>query len=218
MTADEYWELPETWNYYELIDGVIVQQFWGERETYHGVRMSCEQFRALGETLERYELINGVVIMSPSPTNRHQIVSLEIATQIRVFVKSHPIGIVSYEIDVELKDSHGECIIYRPDIIIVAHPRAAKTMQQVTLPPDLIVEVISPHSRPQDTITKKSDYERNGVTEYWLIDWNRETTTFYRLRDGAYVEILCEGDQFPSLAVPGFVLDVAAVREAFRAI
>jgi Uma2 family endonuclease len=226
MTADEYMALPETKWYYELIDGVIVQMFWGdldpagdfpkERPIYHGLRMTADEYWSLGETFERYELVNGVVIMSPSPTNWHQMVGLEIAKQLSVYLDQRPVGIASYEVDVEIRDADGQPVIYRPDIIFIAQPRSSEAMEKVTLPPDLVVEVISPHSRPKDTITKRQDYEHSGVLEYWLIDPLKKAFTFYRLHDGHYQEIFATADRFESQAVPGFVLDLKAVRRKFE--
>src|SRR5688572_15123162 len=162
MTADEYMALPETKWYYELIDGVIVQMFWGDldpagdfpkdRPIYHGLRMSADEYWSLGETFERYELINGVVIMSPSPTNWHQMVGLEISRQLANYLISNPIGIASYEVDIEVTDIGGNPTIYRPDVIFVSNPRAVNALEKVALPPDVVVEVISPHSRPKDVV------------------------------------------------------------------
>jgi Uma2 family endonuclease len=58
------------------------------------------------------------------------------------------------------------------------------------------------------------DYERYGAFEYWLIDAQRETMIFLRLAEGRYVEVALAGDTFHSEAVPGFVLDLRAVRTA----
>lgn len=82
--------------------------------------------------------------------------------------------------------------------------------------PELIVEAISKGSRRFDTETKKGDYERFGVREYWLIDPARQAMTFYRLQDGQFVEVPASADSFESEAVPGFRLDLKRVRETFK--
>ena len=66
------------------------------------------------------------------------------------------------------------------------------------------------------TRTKKDDYERCGVGEYWLIDPERKAMTFYRLRDRRFVRIPARGKSFASQAVPGFVLDLLRVRATFK--
>ncbi len=229
MTADEYLALPETLNSYELIDGVIVQQFWGEpvnaggydpdRPIYHGVRMSADEYLALGETFERYELIDGVVIMSPSPTPAHQAVAMQISTQIYSFLKDHPVGLVFYEIDVRVyKRSHGREGVYRPDVTFVSFPKAGQIGDCVDVLPDLVVEVVSPDTRARDALTKKQDYEAAGIAEYWLVDPRRNLLTFYRLRNDVYVEVNSQNERFASEAIPGFALDIAEVRAKFTSL
>lgn len=229
MTADEYMALPETKWYYELIDGVIVQMFWGDldpagdfpkdRPIYHGLRMSADEYWSLGETFEWYELFDGVVIMSPSPTPMHQTIAMEIATQLYTYINANPVGVVFYEIDVQIyKRSEGRDGVYRPDVVFVGNPRAGQIGERIEVVPDLVVEVVSPHSRPKDAITKKDDYEHNGVSEYWLIDPHKNTLTFYRLQDGRYQEVPHHGDTYESHAVPGFSLDMNAVRHKFQSL
>ena len=67
-----------------------------------------------------------------------------------------------------------------------------------------------------DSETKKDDYERFGVREYWLIDPQREAMTFWRLTDGKFIEVPASGETFASEAVAGFELDLKRVREAFK--
>jgi len=78
------------------------------------------------------------------------------------------------------------------------------------------VEIISSSSRRYDSETKKNDYERCGVREYWLIDPEREAMTFYRLQDGRFAEVPASDNHFTSEAVPGFTLDLPRVRETFK--
>jgi Uma2 family endonuclease len=55
---------------------------------------------------------------------------------------------------------------------------------------DLAIEVISPSSYRRDYVQKREEYEREGVTEYWIIDPELKEATFLRLDGlGRYVEI-----------------------------
>lgn len=88
---------------------------------------------------------------------------------------------------------------------------------QMSPRPDLVVEVISQGSRQLVTKkTKRKDYEHFGVRESWMIDPEHESMMFFRLQDGEFVEVPPRGDQFSSLAVAGFVLDLHLVREQFK--
>ena len=52
--------------------------------------------------------------------------------------------------------------------------------------PDFVVEVVSDGSAKQDFVTKKAQYEKAGVREYWVVD--DEEVYKYMLSDGRYRE------------------------------
>jgi Uma2 family endonuclease len=194
----------------------MIRHFDDQPALYHGLRMTADEYFQLGETEGFYELIDGMVVMSPSPTPRHQMVAARLLTQIGVFLENHPVGEVFFEVDVHLQRApRGGDLVYRPDIVFVRSERVARNLDRIAEPPDLIVEIASESSRRYDQETKKADYERFGVLEFWLIDPEEDAMTFYRLRKGRYVETVPEGDFLSSEAIPGFVLDVARMRRAF---
>ena len=75
----------------------------------------------------------------------------------------------------------------------------------VRLPPDIVVEVISPRPADvrRDRVDKMNDYAAFGVRWYWLIDPEaRSLEVFERGADGRYVRALdAPGDAIA--AVPG---------------
>lgn len=75
-------------------------------------------------------------------------------------------------------------------------------------PVDLAIEVISPNSLRRDYVEKRDEYEREGVTEYWILDPEHGEATFLRLdASGRYVEIeLDEEGRISSSVVPGLQL------------
>jgi Uma2 family endonuclease len=185
--------------------------------SYAGLRMSAEEYFSLEEDACRYELIDGVVCMSPSPTPRHQKVAAFIVHQIAAHLDEHPLGEVFVEVDVHLgRGPKGGDLVYRPDVVFIRAERVAANIDRIVEPPDLVVEIVSDTSRRYDHETKKSDYERCGVAEYWIIDPAREAATFYRLESGQYIEVKTEGDRFHSTALAGLTLDLARLRRSFR--
>ena len=191
-------------------------QLMHRQPCYHGLRMTAEEYFQLGETHQRYELIDGVVCMSPSPTRIHQAVLMEIAHQITAYLKTQSVGLVYPEIDVLLgKGPGGRDLAYRPDIAFITNEHAKRSGHYIEGPPALIVEIVSPSSRNLDTRTKKDDYERNGVAEYWIIDPQANEFLFYRLENGKYVQQPTD-DLCTSCAIEGFRLDLAAVRAWFK--
>jgi Uma2 family endonuclease len=185
---------------------------------YHGVRMTADEFFDLPDDGYRYELVQGVVVMSPSPKPRHQAVAMEITAQLNVYLRKNPVGQLLAHPDVHLgRDAAGKDFVYRPDILFIPAARWNIASNRLVGPPELAVEVVSRGSRRYDSETKKEDYERFGVREYWLVDPERNAMSFYRRNDeGRFVEASIDGDLFRSEAVPGFALDLRLVRATFE--
>ncbi|QDV91608.1 hypothetical protein RAS2_27120 [Phycisphaerae bacterium RAS2] len=184
---------------------------------FSGLRLSVDEFLELPDDGCKYELLDGVVFMSPRPTPAHQKTAMGILLQLGNYLQQNPVGEAFFEVDVHLgaKDGGGE-LVYVPDILFIRAERVKAMRDLITGAPDLVVEVVSRGSRRMDTITKRDDYEHFGVGEYWIVDPARELITFLRLVDGKLVEVTPTGDTFTSTAVPGFTLNVAAVRETFK--
>jgi Uma2 family endonuclease len=187
-----------------------------EQAPYAGLRVSVEEYLELPEDGNRYQLINGVILRSPRAMPLHQAVAMEIGWQLESYLRRKPIGKIFPEIDVVFDASPKSGLIYVPDLIFVPKKRLPRKNKAMVGPPDLAVEVISPGSRRLDTKTKREDYERYGVMEYWLIDPDQKRVTFFRLKNNKYLEIAPDADTYKSEAVPGFVLDLKSLRVAMK--
>lgn len=172
--------------------------------------MTADEYLALGETPERYELIEGTVVMSPSPTPRHQELIAEILLQLKQWDRSAKAVRVFPDTDIRLDPSR----VYRPDISVYLRSRLPEVPDRLTLPPDLIVEVLSASSKVIDLITKRDDYERFGVGEYWVVDANDLRVRAWGREQSLFAERAVVGDSVASSALPGFVLDIAALRRS----
>jgi Uma2 family endonuclease len=189
------------------------------RSGYAGLRLTADEYFSLADDGNRYELIDGVVTMSPSPSADHQRASRAIYDQLSRFVGDHNLGEVFYEIDVHFgKSPDGRDIVYRPDVICFLGPASREIGGRLRIIPNVAVEIVSLESSSRDLETKRLDYERFGVREYWLIDPIEERTTFFRLRDGKFIEAPTGADRYESTVVSGFQLDLARVRATFRSV
>jgi Uma2 family endonuclease len=173
-----------------------------------GLLMRAEDFFALGETQERYELINGVVVMSPSPRPKHWKIIEELLMQLRQHAQQTGTPLDTFvETDLFIDDY----TVYRPDLC--AYARAPRAPLRLATPPELVVEVLSPGSKPLDLITKRDTYERFGVKEYWAIDPDDGRVRAWTLEDGRFRESLPGPDALPSSGLGGFVLNIAPLRK-----
>ena len=179
---------------------------------YAGLRMTADEYERLEDDGFRYEVIDGVVVMAPSANAGHQDVIGEIEHQLRAYLAEHPVGRVLHDMDVKFDEK----LLYRPDLHFISKARLPKRTPRVHVVPDMILEVLSPRTQARDLNTKRNDYERYGVTEYWIIDLRRATLTFLRLGAKGYAPVAVRGSKFASKAVPGFTLDIAAVKRVMR--
>ena len=77
------------------------------------------------------------------------------------------------------------------------------------MPPDLIVEVLSPNDRAKAVMEKVRDYFSVGIAAVWLIDPERRRLTIHR-RDNPSPTVLGEDDDVDGQPeLPGFRCRVA---------
>lgn len=173
---------------------------------YSGLRMSADEYLALDDDGYRYELVHGVVLMTPGPSFHHQDLASRVFAQLVLHVEGRNLGKLVYETDVRFDAD----TVYRPDIVFYAKERARGIRTTPTVPPDMVIEFLSPRTRAMDLRTKRDDYERCGVREYWAI--GQEDAWSFTLRDKRFVEKTIKSGHMESEVIPGFVLDLARAR------
>jgi Uma2 family endonuclease len=177
---------------------------------YAGLRMTAQEYLALGETPERYELLDGVVVMmSPSPFANHNEIAAQVSYQIQLFAGPQRTVRVFPETDLQCSDR----TVYRPDLSVYQTGRLPPKVPRLTTPPDLIVEVVSRGSKAYDLITKRQDYDRFGVGEYWVIDPDDGSMKCWQRQGSSLVQVETNRDTLASSSIPGLVLDLHAIRE-----
>jgi Uma2 family endonuclease len=172
--------------------------------------MTAADFFTIGQTAERLELVDGVVLMSPRPTPLHQTMLRLILRQIETYLDEHEGAACFPEVDWELRPD----TVYSPDIACYAPGRLGAIPARLTAPPDLVIEILSPGTKAFDLTTKKDDYERCGVAEYWAIDGADARARCYQRQGPRLVETPGAGDHLDSGALPGFSLDLRPLRAA----
>ena len=81
--------------------------------------------------------------------------------------------------------------------------------------PELAIEILSPgrDNERRDRETKLALYSREGVEEYWIVDWQQRTIDVYR-RDGDALDLVqaLSGDAvLASPLLPGFSVPIARI-------
>src|SRR5581483_3292718 len=118
----------------------------------------------------RYEIIEGEIIVSRSPSIIHQIIFGNLLTELRLFLRSNPIGVVLGGIGVILDDLNGVI----PDIVFVSNKKRDEIAsgERINGAPDLVIEILSPgkENARRDRVIKRQTYGNFEVSEYWIVD------------------------------------------------
>jgi Uma2 family endonuclease len=137
-----------------------------------------------------YELIRGKVFkMSPAPSSKHQYISTVLTGNFYKILKTSPCTLYSAPFDVYLVKENenfkkGKNIL-QPDLVVVCDKNKITDFGCVGAP-DLVVEIISPHSSTRDLKYKFSLYEEYGVKEYWIVFPAEKVIQIFNLHDGKY--------------------------------
>lgn len=142
----------------------------------------------LPDNEKRYEILEGELLMSPSPNANHQIVLLNLATILKLFVEKFGLGkifIAPFDVVISKFD------VVQPDIIFISkeNNHIIKSTH-VEGAPDLVVEIISPGSAQRDRIIKRKIYALHGIKEYWLVQPEKEKVQVLRLEKGDFKRIV----------------------------
>src|SRR4051795_6172816 len=169
-------------------------------------QLTFDELEHMRETRnETLELIDGELFVTPSPTPMHQRVSRRLHQILEGSIIITGLGeFFAAPLDVRLAAD----TVVQPDLIVLLTDRShLVTERNVEGPPSLVIEIISPTTRPIDLSLKRDLYARFGVPEYWLIDPEHESVTIFsepksgRDRDQATTTITAISATIPWLSV-----------------
>ena len=142
------------------------------------LKLTYQDYVLLPDDGKRYEILDGDLYVTPSPTARHQKISMNLSLALVQHVKANGLGEVFYApLDVILADDS----IAQPDILFVSNERLPIVRDWVHGAPDLVIEILSPSTRQRDRTLKRHLYARYGVRELWLVDPEIKTVEVHSL-------------------------------------
>jgi Uma2 family endonuclease len=80
--------------------------------------------------------------------------------------------------------------------------------EPIRVVPDWICEVLSPHTRGYDLVTKRRFYARVGVEWLWYVDVEARSVTVSRLEGGTWREVAVHGEDEKARLEPFAVVEV----------
>jgi Uma2 family endonuclease len=164
--------------------------------------MTAEQFLGLPErtTAQRRELLDGEIVVN-EPTPLHQLVVRRLLTALGSWTDAGPDrGFVTLNIDTLIDAG----IVLVPDLQWYAPARDLPPLDRPPWPlGDLVIEVRSPSTWHRDVGRKRAIYEREGVSELWLVDPPARSVVVMRRSPGSTTfDATGEVDQGSALTSP----------------
>jgi Uma2 family endonuclease len=158
------------------------------------VRLTLAEYLAYDDgTDNHYELVDGELVLVPPPTHLHRRIAqlLERLFQAEIQRLNYQWETGRGDIGVSTQSSR-RSITRIPDVVVFDRSdiEAPTGVAILTVPPRLVVEVVSPGeiNRKRDYEQKPREYQRFGIPEYWIVDPERQVVTTLILFDGLYEE------------------------------
>lgn len=164
---------------------------------------TAEQFYQLPqEEGHEFELLDGEVIELPSATFEHNLIQSKLTAALYEAVRGR--GVVVPNTDF----SDGRYTTLRPDLVVLLGDKPSHVDPNklpVTIPPDIVIEIISPSESGIRIERRKDAYLRFGVTEVWMI--YPENRHIY-IHSEAGVRRLRSGEAIDTPLIPGWSASV----------
>jgi Uma2 family endonuclease len=153
------------------------------------------------------EYVDGVLVERSEPTFFHALLQIIVGTYLRQFEQQYRFKVLP-----ELRTQIIEGARYRiPDLLLCATPTPKKRI--MTVPPLVVIEVLSPDDRMTESLERFREYEAIGVGI--IIQMDPEKYIAHRFEAGSLFEM-----RFTSLYLPhvkaSFPFDSQALFEQLR--
>jgi Uma2 family endonuclease len=176
----------------------------------HGRRMTLDEFiKAEWTEGWLYELARGVVEVTEVPKPWHGRIVYRVAEMFILYTQRHP-GIIKYEA------GGGECRIRLPGMVSDRHPDQAiyldsppaeKQLIWTMWVPTIAVEVVGARGRKRDFVTKREEFLRIGIREYWILDAKkRQMHALIRRGDTWEERIVPANGVYRTVLLPGLAV------------
>ncbi len=169
------------------------------------LRASYDEWLRLPD-LPRSEWVDGEAVLSPPASYRHMRASRRIAN----LLEQSLAGLEAVqETGVALPGN----IERVPDVTVVDRPPEQRRIERT---PVLVVEILSPSTRIEDTVVKSAEYAAAGIGQFWVVDPEHRTIDVHELHDGGWRLLAHLDDGQPTATVVvgdhgGAALDLSVI-------
>jgi Uma2 family endonuclease len=159
------------------------------------------------------EFSDGFLEVLPMPTTSHQALVAYLCNLLHLHISGGGLGKVLFA-PLRVRLWPGK--FREPDVVFMSRQHGERVGEEFWDRADLVMEIVSddPDDRRHDLVTKRREYARAKIPEYWIIDSAQETITVLRLSGSRYLVhgSYGKGTEAASVLLPGFSTNVS---EAF---
>ncbi len=142
-------------------------------------QLTLQEFLALPEGDITYELVDGEAKPKMSPKRFHSRLTLALSQLLAPWSQNR--GEVGIEWAVTLKRKNRDWVPV-PDLLYVSYSRLPSNViedEAYPIPPELVIEIISPDQSFGAMSAKATDYLDAGVMRVWVVDARSKTVTIF---------------------------------------
>ncbi len=143
-------------------------------------RYTVDEVLAFPRDGNRYELVHGELLVTPAPSQPHQIVLGELFYRLRTYLEDSRDIARLFISPADIIWDPQEYV--QPDLFVVPAREVTGNWRdcQTLL---LAVEIVSPSSARYDRIVKRQLYQEHGVSTYWIVDPDAQVVEVWRPED-----------------------------------
>jgi len=160
------------------------------------------------------EFSDGFLEVLPMPTTSHQALVAILYGLLFAHVEQRDLGKVLFA-PLRVRLWPGK--FREPDLVFMRKAHLRRVGEEFWDRADLVMEVVSGdvENRRRDLVSKRREYARARIPEYWIVDSQKAAIVVLRLAGRRYIVhgSFTQGSQATSPLLPGFTVNVSAVFE-----
>jgi Uma2 family endonuclease len=172
-------------------------------------KLTVHEYFEYPETVRPMELVYGFVREPAMPNYQHQRVATRLLALLYAHVQQRGVGEVLSPMDVVLDEA--AALVVQPDLVFVGRDRLGIIRDRIWGPPDLVVEIASPHTERRDRATKVGWYRNYGVRECWLITTKHQWLEVIELQSTSPARLFWGPQRLRSAVLPDWDVPVEQI-------
>lgn len=172
-------------------------------------KLSLAEFLVMPQSSDRTELVNGEIIPKVSPKYKHSLVQGRFFRIIDDWSQEQQCGICLPEWAIVLQ-RQGQDWVPVPDLTYVSEQRLPADWDEdeaCPVPPELVIEIISPGQSFGEMTQKATDYLQAGVSRVWVADNQAQSVTAFGANE--FPQTYWIGDVISDELLPGLIIPLA---------